>query len=241
MKKNIITCLCCLLFCGCTINYNIIIDENKKMNEEVVINFDGSEISNLDMSLEQFAENRKEATKQQLEKYGFTSSYEIKNNILTYNLKRKDNDINKINSMYEFQQMYNSIFTEKVNGLYKIYTIGTYNGAPLFDKSDSFDAIFNADSLNINIQFYNEIISSNADYCDNETNTCTWKYDKNTKEKTIEVNLSDNVLEQFKGKNKINKNNKNNIDTILLIIIPFLFILVIILYALNLNKKRNKL
>lgn len=243
MKKIIFICLLCLIFCGCTVNYNIVIDDKKNISEAIVINYSKSKLIGYDMSLEEFAKNRNEAYKQILNEYGFKSEYNIENNILTFNLKRENSSLKKINEMYEFQKIYNLISIIENEDGYTLKTDGDYNGIDLFKSDEEYGSTFNLDNLVINIQFYNKIIKSNADSCDENTNTCTWKYDSKTTEKTIEVELSNEVLEQFVDKRNMENDDNINSNIVIIVIILSLFIIIAIIswIVIIIYKRRNQI
>lgn len=247
MKKILFISLVCFLFCGCTVNYNMVVDSEKNISEDIVITYNENKLKGHNITIEEFAKNRDQVYKDRLKSYGYKIDYSINGNILTYSLKKEKSSFESINNVQEFQHMYNSIEVYNENNKTRIETFGDYTGESLFNIDNLYYKAFEIDDLIVNIQFHNKIIDSNADSFDEKTNTCTWKFNKKTTyEKSIKVELSDEILEQFKNIEKEEiKKEKKSINQYLVLFIIILFIVIaitfIIIYVLITNKNKNKI
>ena len=85
-------------------------------------------------------------------------------------------------------------------------TAGEYHRNNIFTVPLESVFKYSIDEVVVNIQFYNEILSTNSDSCNNSTNTCTWIIKKDDVAKQIQFSLSDKVRKDIMAKNFISKN-----------------------------------
>lgn len=185
MKKfKFIVCFCCLLLLtGCNADINLIVSDNGKVINNTKITVEKSFMDSL-----------------------YNNTTEIKN---YYNSLISEYDKNvKLNVKYDNDLVVASLKNDsKINNLKGIYEVILYN-VEINDnsyviKTKDLKNYFSPDleidvekeglleSLNINIQFFNKVISSNSDYKNDSKNTFTWTFSPNDFDKTIEFTLSD--------------------------------------------------
>lgn len=224
------------LCCGCTVNYNIIMKEDHTIDENVVFTQDNSELEGTEYTIEESINSKIESYQDDLKKANFKVSTDFNSDKAVVSLDRKNSLISSFTKLSYFQKMFNLAEIEEKDGKYSFKTTGVYNQAGLFyDLSGITDDGY-IDDLNINIQFYNKVISCNGDSFNEYTNTCTWNINKDTTEKSIEFVLSDEVVEGIIPKEKF-KFSDNQLIIILIIIIGFAVIITVVI----LNKKRNNI
>ncbi len=239
MKKLII--LLMLIFTtGCTVDYNIIVKTDKTINEEIVISEKNSVIENEGYTVDDSVKAKIDSYKPEISKYGFEYKVKKETNNFSVILTSKNKTMESFTKFTYFQKMFNGADINYKNKKYTFKTNGVYNQAGLFyDLSGIADEGF-VDKININIQFHNVVLKSNADKVDDTKNIYTWVLDANTKEKTIEFKLSDKIREDVYDKSLYETEKKGiSFQTLVTIISVISAVIILILYALILNKRSN--
>lgn len=228
IKKYILLVSFMTLLTGCTATYNLKISDNT-----IVEKISLSEKKNL---IDQ------EIADEQLENLFSNST----SNLKKYNVTKEEN---KENIIYNLSQTYFLSDMDSVNNIRVIKEcFDAYNIVYLDDSQTSFilqtskgfhclNYDYNEiDSVDINIEIDNEVINNNADKING--NIYSWHIDKN--------NYADKYisLEFKKGLKKETTKPKQKIHFEYIIIASCIIIgliIIILLYALGLNKKRNKI
>lgn len=223
----------CFLITGCTVDYNVVIDKNGIVDENISI--DGQEIYN-DNEYKILKQEINNQYKDILDKYKY--DYKIsKNDDKIHAEINKKSDLNKLVSNSLYNEVFESyqIFKNKEGSNFK--TIGNNSIYELFvvkNYESDLKLKTTVDLLKVNIKFENIIIDNNADKCDNITNTCTWIFDKNNYDKTIQFTYDENKV--FKKVQTIENKSTFLIIITLLIVIILLFGIAIIYVS-----KKNKI
>lgn len=176
------------IFTGCSINYNLVVTSNYKVEETVEIVQFGKYMKILGLD----KENVKVTTEENYNNYFENNDYKYKTEIVDDDVKtvinKSLNKINLINKNIEFQKIFNYATIDKTKKGLTFKTTGIYNKYYLFPKDDS-NIGEPLDNININIQFHNVVVDCNADKYDKKTNTYTWIIDKDTENKNIEFTV----------------------------------------------------
>ena len=227
-----------LLFTGCTINYNITVKSDSTIDEKISIVESNTTLKNSGYTIEEIVDSKITSYSSEIENNNFTYKTNIGKNNTKVVLSSKNKSMEEFIKFPYFTKMFNGADIIEDGNKYSFKTNGKYNQSGLFyDLSGIVDDGF-VDTININIKFDDEVISTNADSYDESNNTYTWILDKNTNEKSIEYELLKNNSSSIN--NKVNK----KIDLkkpLLLTGIIFVIIILLLLYVLTLYKKRNKL
>lgn len=219
--KTIIIMVTILLLTGCSPQYSLEI-KNGKIKENLTISNALTE-SNKDQFMTIFA-NPEKREYYKKEVIGNTVNYSY-----NYNFYEFENS-NFINSCYDAYKFYE---VEDEN-YYVLQTSSQFKCYPL-QISDFIIKQYESLNISIKIDGY-KVIENNADYVDG--NTYNWKIDKtNYNNKSI-------LLKFEKPSKKDGKKEQSNFNPLLIIVVILVvlgIIGLILMYALNLNQKRNKL
>lgn len=199
-KKLLILVFCLFIFSGCTVKYDLVIDNKKRVSENITLLESNDNILKYSSSVDDFLEKNSE-------------------NFEDYSIK---NLIGKTESGYNLRKDYSSLYTYKTSSFYKLAfddatiddttkglnfnTAGEYHRNNIFTVPLESVFKYSVDEVIVNIQFYNEVISSNADNIDKSTNTYTWLIKKEDTAKQIQFSLSDKVRKDIMIKDFIKKN-----------------------------------
>lgn len=241
MKKVFIAICFLLLFSGCTIDYNITFRYDNRINENVKFTIPNKTIEDSGYTVKESTESALQSYKDILKTNKFSSSAKYNSDNVVVTLKSKNKSVSEFTSFLYFRMMFNGADIEDTDDYYSFKTNGVYNQSGLFyDLSGIADEGF-VDQININIKFENKVISSNADKVDNDT--YTWILTKDTEEKVIEFKVEKDKT-KYEEPKKEKKKKKSSINFIYL----FIFlgglagaVVVVIIYAMGLNAKRNKI
>jgi hypothetical protein len=237
MKRIVLIFPLLMLLSGCTVEYNLEIND-QLINENIAIS---NSVTNVD---ENYYDNHihdiySENSRRKVAKYTGTK---IKNNgIVTYSLNQKYNllDNNYIRAFDECFDAYNILYTNESKEEFILQTSKGFNCMSYeYQKVDSYK---------INITTNHEVVNHNADSAND--NTYTWNIDdSNYQDKFISIqfksnNNRDKDKKQDKQENidKKSKNKNNNYIALIILGIILIGFVIAILYAITLNTKRNKL
>ena len=227
MKKYLFL-LCLVVFLtGCGAEYNLVVDKDFKIKENVEITLDKSKFNikgtNIDSILTE-----------QITSFNSKISTPVDNYKITKGLKKISI---KFNNEYDSIEAYNqSKFLKNVNGKTEVYDYENDG-----KKTDVFQIMINYDffdlvntknlasykleGLKLNVKFPYEVISTNADKV--EKNVLTWDLTKLIKSRSFYVEYD---------KDKVYKDN----STILLIVFGSIITLGIVLFIVFKKKSNNK-
>lgn len=231
-KRVIFLIILCVLFTGCTVDYNVIVTSDKKVIEDVKVSKLISKIKEEGYNVEDIKNAQENSYKSFLNKHNIDYKFLITSDELQGVFSRKSSNFSSIEKLPYFQQLYNNIKIKKDKNQYSFKTEGIYNGSELFDITD-FTEVPLLSELRVNIQFHNVVINSNADKYDSKTNTYTWVFNRETKNKTIEFNLSNKKRYDIISK-YIFTNYKYRI-----ILVAIMFAVITLLVTIYLIKSKN--
>lgn len=234
LKKIVILVLFTIIFTGCDIEYNLTIDNKKRVIEEVTFLEDNNNMLKYAGSIDEFLYER--------EQENFVGT--------DYKYERIYNDdqsgLNVKNSYDSIEQYVNSkIYTrlfEKANIIddkkfYSFSTFGDYYRNSVF--STPLEAVYryNIDQIKVNIKFYNVVNSHNADVVDEKNNVYTWYLKSSDLTRKIEFNLSDKVRSDIMIQSILSR-NKIVIIVVSLVIIG---LIIAIIKFNNIRKQNNQI
>lgn len=233
--KKIIILLIPFLLTGCaSVSYNLNIERNLSVIEEVNISatkdYFNSFYMNLPITIVKEAYNNEELMGP-LKNNNY--KYELKNPVDSYPSVysfKKYNSIDEYieNTVYK-GQVFNEIFVNNDDNLVTI-TTKDYIRYLLDDSSGNIDSRFPISNLNINIKVPYVVTNSNADKVDKVTNTYTWYTAEETLDKNINITFD---------KNKLYIYNLSLYISLSIIVIITIIGLVLIIKAIKKNKKNN--
>lgn len=240
MKKIIMMISLVLLFCGCSVDYNITFTSDHKINENIIITVSKKELEDDEYSASEIIDSKFASYSNELMRNGFSKKVDINDEKATISLTSKNKRVSKFTKFMYFGSMFNGADVVENEETYSFKTNGYYNQSGLFyDESGIVDEGF-VDQININIQFEDEVISSNADKVDNEKNIYTWVLNKDTKEKSIEFVLNNKNHDSKREKKQYKKPDKKRFSLKSVIIIFVSIIASIILVGYYLYKKNQE-
>ena len=197
--KIILLVFSLFLFSGCTIDYNIKIKANNKIEENILLN----------------ATNTTQLKNSELNKYynkiynyllkDYDYKFSLKDNKVDLKLNKKTNNLNDFITKSNIILIYDNYELTTNEGKTTFRNVGLSNFQSLFDYADQNNNPNTelVDKININITFENIVVENNADSYNKKTNTYTWIYTRDTKIKNIKFVFGE---EKFKKQYKINKN-----------------------------------
>lgn len=209
MFEVILLCIFSILLSGCNAEYNLVIDDNNKVNEKVKVTIPNDLLLEEDESvgsvLDDSIDSYKHITK--YKDYNFTK-HVGKNN--SYIIVSKDH---KTLEEYSKSPLLKNVFQNLnivENENYTIFkTVGEYYYDYLYgaESEGSGDPAETAmQNVEITIQLQNKLIECNADIKDEKNNVYTWKLEDNNKGKYIYIKYShekryDIIIKSFIFKN----------------------------------------
>lgn len=196
--KTILLVFMVWLMCGCTAKYNITIDKNLKVTEQLYAletkDFYNKYIySSIDRVINMILEPR--ISELNASKYKYTKFYSDDYNGLK--IEKKYSSIKEfviVNKLY--QQFFEQLKYEENGDNIKIYTDGKFYQ---YVKDDPEKYI--VEDAEISISLPHIIINTNANKCEykNKMNTCYWKIDKYTKDGKLVLEFNKKKI-QYKQK-----------------------------------------
>lgn len=187
MKKNkiLLLIISIILFSGCSAKVNLIVDTNKNLIEKASVSIDRKFLENMYSSTDEIDKYYTNLLGQYNDK--FKLDIKTKNDLVVGNLKKSSGKLNKLDGIEK-------VLVKEVSSNYDSYTIVLSDElknyfSPNLEIDVESEGLL--EDLTINIQFFNGVSSSNADYFNNSTNTYTWTFNKNNFDKTIEFSLTD--------------------------------------------------
>ncbi|NLL44314.1 MAG: hypothetical protein GX247_01430 [Mollicutes bacterium] len=176
--KIILLGIFCLLLVGCNIDYNVVIDSNNRVKENIIINIPNNILSN--------DESPKKALDKKIEGYKKIPAYKYykvsrkvgKNNSIL-NIKREYSKLEKYADSPILNDLFENIMIIE-NDYYTVFkTVGDYNYDYFYGRvSEPIDPS-KASSIKdvvVKIQLHNKLIESNADEVDEKNNIYTWYF-----------------------------------------------------------------
>ncbi len=222
MKKNIFLLLILFLLTGCTCNYNVSVNKDLTIDEEITI-YGTSKLYSA-----YYKTNKVDVLKENLDHY----VEELKENNYEYSLYEEDNPYIVIKKKYQnmeeylnnskfFNDYFDEISYNKDGNIVKLETVG-FNP----NEEDNPDRFYVENAL-INVKLGYEVVDTNMELIDEQKNIYSYHFQENDEDFKILIN--------YDLSKKFNPHKKN----MLYIIIAVLVIIVtwVTLFFVNRKKK----
>ena len=224
MKKILLLLGCIFLITGCKVEYNLVINNDLTVFEEVKMTGTDEFFDNYYMSTKINIVNMifNEGKQNTLKENGY--SYEIINENTPYVIaEKKYNDLSQYskNTIF-FQQYFDSVNVTENDGIVSLNT-----GEFIPNNPDSLER-YDIKTSTIKIKSPFKVVENNASLYDEKTNTYTWYIENDTTD--FSINLS-------YDSNEIYVPPKDNINIILIIVAIIFMVGSIVVYIVN---KKNK-
>lgn len=222
MKKNIFLLLILFLLTGCTCNYNVSVNKDLTIDEEVTI-YGTSKLYSA-----YYKTNKVDVLKENLDHY----TEELEENNYEYSLYEEDNPYVVIKKKYQnmeeylnnskfFNDYFDEISYNKDGSIVKVETVG-YNP----NEEDNPDRFYVEDAL-INVKLGYEVLDTNMELIDDKTNSFSYHF--------REDNEDFKILISYDLSKKFNPHKKNMIYIVVAILI--IIITWVTLFFVNRKKK----
>lgn len=226
-KKIILLILVTLLFSGCSVNYNLYINEDLSVNEKIIATENSNSLRIKTGDTSKVAAN------------SFYELYKIDGVKYSFSTVEKGDNITgttstTFKSLEEYEEYFKSdIFNEtNISKKDSYITIDYKQDVPLSEYS-SRSLIY--DSIEVNIEVPFKVIENNADSVDG--NKYTWNIEKDGKLKNIKMTFDTNETINYK---KIDFGFfEINVRYSVLLVVGIVLVLLIITLIIYLNNKKN--
>lgn len=230
LEKIVMLILFTILFTGCNVEYNLTIDNKKRVIEEVTFLEDNNNMLKYASSVDEFLYNREQENFINTD-YKYERVYNDDQSGL--HVKNSYSNVEQYVNSKIYTRLFESANIVNDSKFYSFSTFGDYYRNAVF--STPLEAVYryNIDQIKVNIKFYNVVNSHNADEVDEKNNVYTWYLKSSDLTKKIEFNLSDKVRSDIMLQNTLLKNK-------VAIIISLLVILVLIIFIIKFNNIRKQ-
>lgn len=190
--KKILILLTLLCLTGCNVKYDLTITDKQQVKEKFYVYIENDEIIKSQMSIDEYLDYYSNIYK----KNDGYSEYKIitkKSDPNSYFVVKNDyKNLSEYINSTSFKSMFYSASVETVG---KYTTFKTSKNAYLESVKNNQLISSNAKykSFEINIKFYNEVVSSNADKVDEKNNIYTWVVSEDDKEDFISFKIGPKV------------------------------------------------
>lgn len=233
MKKNkiILLILVTLLFSGCSVKYNLNINDDLSVNEKVIASENSYTLKTNTGQDPKIAAN------------SLYELYKIKG--VKYNISTNENNgetITKVSTTFDSLEDYSNYFKSDIVKEVNITKQGSYitleykQDVPLTDYSSK-SLIYDSIEVNIDIPF--KVTENNADSING--NTYTWNIEKNGKLKDIKVTFNKDETNTSKKINILGFFEINIKYSILLVAGLIVILILMVLAVYTKNKKNNRI
>lgn len=222
-----------LMITGCSVDYNVLVDENKKVVETVKFIGVNEQISNNNESLDMYL-NEQITTYKQIDLFSHYIFTKHVGKMASYVMMQKSYEsLKEYSNSTVFRNIFEGAEVIKKEDYTSFNTTGKYYYNNLYGGEGT-EPDFYINDLTIKIKFYNKVVDSNADKVDERNNTLEWDITPENIEKYIYFKVSndkryDIMVIDFIIRNKV---------TFISIFTVTVSILIILLY-LHLNLKKN--
>ncbi len=245
-NMNILLLTILLIFLsGCSMEYNIVINDNMQIEETIYILEDNDVISIYSPNINQYVNNM---IQQQYDNKIISNEYSVE--YISVNSK---SGVIATRLYDKFSNFSDS--TKLKDNIYKIVTM-TINENMVYLNFDSIEDTYELfldneleeaflDSLILKIKIPYEVISNNADEVNKETNTYIWNYDKFTIDKDVELVFDKDNKFNFNILDKVINMYNDNININWLIIIIGIVIISCLIFIFKfiiiISRRNNKI
>ncbi len=234
LKKVGFLILFTIIFTGCDVEYNLTIDNKKRVIEEVTFLEDNKNMLKYAGSVDEFLYNREQENFVNTD-YKYERVYNDDQSGLS--VKNSYNSIDQYINSRIYTTLFESANIVNDKKFYSFSTFGDYYRNAVF--STPLEAVYkyNIDQIKVNIKFYNVVNSHNADEVDEKNNVYTWYLKSSDLTKKIEFNLSDKVRSDIMLQSTLFKNKTAIIISLLVIMV----IIIVIIKLNNIRKQNNRI
>lgn len=211
---------------GCSVEYNLIINEDKTVTEKIEITdlISNFESKGFNISLNDYLDTLIESYEKDKDFKNYDITKILDNTVYGIQFNTTYNSISEyIDSVKKYDHIIGNINTSNKNNRYSISTDGVW-GSGIFRPDDGSNRLLDT-VVNVKVQSYYDIIDSNAHQVYENTNTYEWMFDSSNYENgIIEISFDDNVLV---NNNEVSNFTSNNIFLIIILIVVsavFIFI-----------------
>lgn len=210
------------IFTGCDVEYNLVIDNHKRVTEEIIVLEDNSYILKNADNIDHFLYQRENEYFNETD-YSYERLYLDEKSGL--NVTNSYKSIDDYVAGKTYTRLFEKAYIESDDKFYSFKTFGEYYRNSVF--STPLEAVYryNIDKIKVNIQFYNVVDGHNADKVDEEKNIYTWYLESDNLNEQIEFTLSDDVRYDIMLKAEFSE-NKILIISVVLIIAILTFVLI---------------
>lgn len=195
--KLLFLCLSIFLLCGCTIQYDITIDENLGMDESMLISETPEFYQNYLFSTpKEVSEMVISVYKEELDTLNY--SYSITDTGKTTMTNHYSSYLNYINQNRIFNQFFEKILANENDNVITVYNEGEF-----YPYTEGNPNYFQVDKIDINVKLPFKVLESNADKVDKNNNIYTWTITKETENKSFLLKF-DKSKKVFTSTQKIN-------------------------------------
>lgn len=189
LKKIVLVCCFLFLCCGCTLKTDLLITSDKKVKEVNQFTLPNQIIGK---GVSQYFSLVQEDYKDFFHDQNYQFHYTIRNNVSNAILQREYASLKDFTLGDSYRTLYESasIVENPKTHTYTFQASGENYISLLFQERASSTHLFQAQTIEINVQFHNVVLSSNADRVNSKTNTYTWIFDGDNHSKYIQFQLS---------------------------------------------------
>lgn len=177
--KLVFLTICLFSLCGCTIQYDITMDEKLGMKESMAIS-ETREFYNdyLFSTPKEVSEMVLSVYQKELDGLNYQYSIEANGNATLTN--HYNSYLTYINDNRIFNQFFENILSKENENIITIYNEGEF-----YSYTEGNPNFFQVEEININIKLPFKVLESNADKIDKKNNIYTWTITKETENKSF--------------------------------------------------------
>lgn len=234
IKKILILATFMILFTGCDVEYNLVIDNKKRVIEEATFLQDNDNMLKYSSTIDEFIYDREQENFLD-SSYQYERIYEGDKSGL--NVKNSYKSLEDYVNSRIYKRLFEDAKIISDKKFYSFTTFGDYYRNSVFSTPLEATYRYNIDKITVNIKFYNVVDSHNADKVDEKNNVYTWYLESSNLNEQIKFTLSnevrtDIVMQNFFSKYKI-------------VIIVCLLVIVLSIYGIlkfmSIRKENNKI
>ena len=237
-RKKIFILLFAFFLTGCSIDYNVLVDEKKRVEESITMFVSNEDIKQYNNSVEGYLTSKiyEYKNKDIYKPYQFARKIGKENSYVI--LTRKFKSLKEYSESPNLKNLFEFVIVEEDDSGTSLKTTGKYYKENIY--SDYVDTVALIENITIKYKFYNNIIESNADEFDEKNNILIWTIDINDNEKHLYFKIGNDKRYDIIMLDKLYK----NVDKIIIVISTIGvvgIISLIYLYFYKISKKNNEI
>lgn len=190
IKKILTLVTFLILFTGCDVEYNLVIDNKKRVIEDAIFLQDNENILKYSATIDEFIYNREQENFLN-SSYQYERVYESDKSGL--NIKNSYNSLEDYVNSKIYKRLFEDAQIISDKKFYSFTTFGDYYRNSVFSTPLEATYRYNIDKITVNIKFYNVVDSHNADKVDEKNNVYTWYLESSNLNEQIKFTLSNKV------------------------------------------------